>query len=162
MNYADVFYRSDDGLRLYARDYPGPHGDAPAILCLPGLTRNSKDFATLAESLRITHRVICPDQRGRGRSERDTDATHYHPERYVEDMRRLLNLLGISRVILIGTSLGGLMAMIMMATDPARIDAAVINDVPKIIVDATFAKENTQFAEKYDCPTTRERGICGK
>ncbi len=129
MNYVDVFYCSDDGLRLYARDYPGPHGDAPVLLCLPGLTRNSKDFAALAESLRLTHRVICPDQRGRGRSGRDTDPTHYQPERYVADMRTLLNVLGISRVVLIGTSLGGLMAMIMMATDPVRIHAAVINDI---------------------------------
>lgn len=51
MNYVDVFYQSDDGLRLYARDYPGPARDAPVILCLPGLTRNSKDFAPLAEKI---------------------------------------------------------------------------------------------------------------
>ena len=129
MNYVDVFYQSDDGLRLYARDYPGPAEDAPVILCLPGLTRNSKDFAALVEELRTTHRVICPDQRGRGRSARDTNATRYRPDRYVQDMRTLLDVLGISHVVLIGTSLGGLMAMIMMATDPKRIRAAVLNDV---------------------------------
>lgn len=129
MNYVDVFYRSDDGLRLYARDYPGPDRDAPAILCLPGLTRNSKDFAILAETLRATYRVICADQRGRGRSERDTDASRYHPGRYVADMHTLLNVLGISRVALIGTSLGGLMAMIMLTTDSARVRATVINDI---------------------------------
>ena len=129
MNYVDVFYQSDDGLRLYARDYPGPARDAPVILCLPGLTRNSKDFAALAEIVRATHRVICPDQRGRGRSARDADATRYRPDRYVQDMRTLLDVLGISHVVLIGTSLGGLMAMIMMATDPKRIRAAVLNDV---------------------------------
>ena len=129
MKYVDVFFRSEDNLRLYARDYAGPKTDAPIILCLPGLTRNSKDFAELADELRKTYRVICPDQRGRGRSERDPDATHYHPQQYVADMRTLLDVLGISRAIVIGTSLGGLMAIVMMATDAKRIRAAVLNDV---------------------------------
>jgi pimeloyl-ACP methyl ester carboxylesterase len=129
MNYVEVFYQSDDGLRLYARDYPGPKRDSPVILCLPGLTRNSKDFAALAEDLQTKYRVICPDQRGRGHSARDADAGHYRPDRYVQDMRSLLDVLGIDRMVVIGTSLGGLMAMIMMATDAGRIRAAVLNDV---------------------------------
>ena len=129
MNYVDVFYRSNDGLRLYARDYPGPDVKAPVLLCLPGLTRNSKDFAALAEHLRNTHRVLCPDQRGRGRSARDTDATRYRPDQYATDMVTLLDLLGISRAVVIGTSLGGMMAIILMATQPHRIAAAVLNDM---------------------------------
>ncbi len=129
MNYVDVFYPSDDDLRLYARDYPGPRPDAPVILCLPGLTRNSKDFAALAERLCDRYRVLCPDQRGRGRSGRDPDPARYRPDRYVVDMQTLLNLLGIKQVVLIGTSLGGLMAMILMATDAQRVAAAVLNDV---------------------------------
>ena len=129
MNFVDVFYQSDDGLRLYARDYPGPDRNAPVILCLPGLTRNSKDFSDLANRLQATHRVICPEQRGRGRSARDTDPTHYRPDRYVQDMRTLLDLLGIPEVIVIGTSLGGLMAMIMLAVAPATVRAVVLNDV---------------------------------
>ena len=129
MNYVDVFFRSEDNLRLYARDYPGPEADSPTILCLPGLTRNSKDFAELADELRENYRVVCPDQRGRGRSERDPDATHYHPQQYVVDMYMLLDVLGISRAIVIGTSLGGLMAIVMMTTDAKRIRAAVLNDV---------------------------------
>ena len=129
MNYIDVFYQSDDGLRLYARDYPGPSTNAPVILCLPGLTRNSKDFAVLADQFQHTHRVICPDQRGRGRSARDTDATRYRPDQYAQDMRVLLNVLEIPAVIVIGTSLGGLMAILMMAADPQRIQAVVLNDI---------------------------------
>ena len=88
MKYVDVFYQSDDGLRLYARDYPGPAKDSPAVICLPGLTRNSKDFDDLAQVLQATCRVICPDQRGRGRSQRDAVAENYRPDRYVQDMRR--------------------------------------------------------------------------
>lgn len=129
MNYVDVFYQSDDGLRLYARDYPGPGTDSQVILCLPGLTRNSKDFAGLADALQRDFRVICPDQRGRGRSQRDTDASRYRPDRYAQDMCRLLDVLAVPEVIVIGTSLGGLMAMILLATAPARIRAVVLNDV---------------------------------
>jgi pimeloyl-ACP methyl ester carboxylesterase len=129
MNFIDVFYTSDDGLRLYARDYPGPGAGAPCVLCLPGLTRNSKDFASLAAALSRTHRVICPDQRGRGRSERDPQPERYRPERYVADMLRLLDVLRIESVSLVGTSLGGMMAILLMAHAPQRIRAAVLNDV---------------------------------
>lgn len=133
MNYIDVFYQSNDGLRLYARDYPGPAADAAVILCLPGLTRNSKDFAALANDFQHTHRVICPDQRGRGRSARDPDASHYHPEQYARDMQVLLNVLQIPEVVVIGTSLGGLMAILLMAFEPQRIMAAVLNDVGPVV-----------------------------
>ena len=129
MNYIDVFYPSADGLRLYARDYPGPTAQSPVILCLPGLTRNSKDFAQLADELQQTHRVICPDQRGRGRSARDTDASRYRPDQYARDMITLLNLLNIPELIIIGTSLGGLMAIMMLGAAPARIKAVVLNDI---------------------------------
>ncbi|MGZ5200729.1 MAG: alpha/beta fold hydrolase [Telluria sp.] len=128
MKYTDVFYTSDDGLRLYARDYAGPEG-APSVLCLPGLTRNSKDFAALAEELSGTYRVVCPDQRGRGRSARDPQPERYRPERYVLDMLRLLDVLRIDTVSLVGTSLGGLMSILLMAQAPGRIRAAVLNDV---------------------------------
>lgn len=129
MNYIDVFYPSAAGLRLYARDYPGPTAQSPVILCLPGLTRNSKDFAQLADELQQTHRVICPDQRGRGRSARDTDASRYRPDQYARDMITLLNLLNIPELIIIGTSLGGLMAIMMLGAAPARIKAVVLNDI---------------------------------
>lgn len=133
MNYVDVFYISDDGLRLYARDYPGPEKDAPVILCLHGLTRNSKDFASLAEALQHNYRIICPDQRGRGRSQRDIDATRYRPERYVQDMHTLQRVLCVSKWAVIGTSLGGLMAMLMMATDAQRINGVILNDIGPVV-----------------------------
>ena len=129
MNYVDVFYRSDDGLKLYTRDYPGPTANASAVLCLPGLTRNSKDFARLAEKLQCTYRVLCPDQRGRGRSDHDTDAGRYRPDRYAQDMITLLDLLGIQEVVIIGTSLGGMMAIILLSMHRERIRGAVLNDM---------------------------------
>ena len=129
MRYADVFYRSADGLRLYARDYFGPKDTSPAILCLPGLTRNGKDFAELAEHLCKRSRVICADQRGRGRSERDTDPLRYRPDVYVADMWTLCDVLRLPSVAIIGTSLGGLMAILMAVQAPARVDRIVINDI---------------------------------
>lgn len=140
MNHIDLFHDSDDGLRLYARDYPGPAADAPVLLCLPGLTRSSKDFAELAERLRTRHRVICPDQRGRGRSERDADPAHYQPMRYVQDMVTLLDTLGVARVTVIGTSLGGMMGMLMLALHAPRVEALVINDVGPVVEPAGIAR----------------------
>lgn len=129
MNYADVFFTSDDGLTLYARDYAGPAADAPVIVCLHGLTRNSKDFDGLARHLSSRARIIVPDTRGRGRSERATDITTYQPERYVTDVIRLLDVLSIAHVHLVGTSMGGLMSMLLVARIPERIGSMVINDI---------------------------------
>jgi len=133
MNYIDVFYQSEDGLRLYARDYPGPSENSPVVLCLPGLTRNSKDFAEVANVLCENNRVICPDQRGRGRSARDPDASRYRPDQYALDMRVLMDVLQLPAVVVIGTSLGGLMAILLLATTPGRIKAAVLNDVGPVV-----------------------------
>lgn len=129
MNHFDRFYTSDDGLRLYCRDYPGPRPDAPVVLCLPGLTRNGKDFHDLATALAARCRVLCPDMRGRGRSERDPDPARYRPDRYCADMLTLLDLLGVARVAIVGTSLGGLMAMTLAALRPALVGPVVLNDV---------------------------------
>lgn len=129
MNYADVFFTSADGLRLYARDYAGPDAAAPTVLCLHGLTRNSKDFDNLARHLASKARIIVPDTRGRGRSDRATDLTTYRPETYVSDVLRLLDLLRLPAVHLIGTSMGGLMSMMLLARAPERVRSVVINDI---------------------------------
>lgn len=129
MHFVDVFCSSDDQLRLYARDYRHADAGAPTLLCLPGLTRNSKDFAELAAHLAGRYRLICPDQRGRGRSARDAQPQHYRPDRYVQDMWRLLDMLGVGPVGIIGTSLGGLMAMMMAAQQRRRVTSVILNDV---------------------------------
>lgn len=158
MKFIDVFYKSDDGLLLYARDYPGPAADAPCVLCLPGLTRNSKDFASLAEDLGSTYRVVCPDQRGRGRSGRDPQPERYRPERYVLDMLRLLDVLGIEKVSLVGTSLGGLMSILLMAQAPGRIRAAVLNDVGPEIDPRGIARVSA-YVGKLAPVTTWEEAV---
>ncbi|MEI6641879.1 MAG: alpha/beta hydrolase [Novosphingobium sp.] len=139
----DRGWTSRDGLSLHLRDYAGPEGQPP-ILCLPGLTRNARDFEALAASLAGTWRVLCPDMRGRGDSDYARDPMTYTPAHYVEDVEALLQAEGITRFIAIGTSLGGLMTMMLAARDPARIAAAVINDVgPEI--DAAGLKRIREY-----------------
>ncbi len=127
-SFAERFFRSTDGLQLYFRDYAGDARKAP-VLCLHGLTRNSRDFAALAGHIASARRVIVPDQRGRGRSQYDTQWLNYHPRTYVDDMWTLLRELSIERVIVVGTSLGGLMAMLMAATRPQALAGVVLNDI---------------------------------
>lgn len=118
-----------DGLRLYFRDYGDRGAKATPVLCLPGLTRNCKDFADLAARLSEDRRVICPDLRGRGRSQYDRDWRNYAPRTYVEDIRHLLIACGVHRVHVIGTSLGGILAMAMAVAIPGAVAGAVLNDI---------------------------------
>lgn len=127
-SYRDEYWTSPDGLKLYYRDYAGPN-DKPPVLCLHGLTRNSRDFAPLAETLAGDWRVIVPEMRGRGNSEYAKDTSTYTPPTYIKDVEALLAELGIEKFVAIGTSMGGLMTMLMAAKDASRIVAAVLNDI---------------------------------
>lgn len=128
--FREIRYRSPDGLILYARDYPGPKdGTRTPLLCMPGLTRNSRDFAAFAARLSATRRVIAADQRGRGFSQWDPEPENYQPAIYARDMIALLDHLDIQRAVLVGTSLGGIMATLICATAPERVAGVVINDV---------------------------------
>lgn len=122
------YFDSEDGLKLYYRDF-GAERDGTPVICLPGLTRNSRDFAALASRLEKRRRVITPDFRGRGFSEYDPNWQNYHPGTYIGDTWRLLDKLDIERVIIVGTSLGGLCAMAMSRQDNSRIAGVVMNDV---------------------------------
>ncbi|MBN8485989.1 MAG: alpha/beta hydrolase [Sphingomonadales bacterium] len=125
---ADRFWTSSDGLKLHFRDYPG-RTDRPPVICLPGLTRNGRDFAHVAERLSGEWRVLCPDLRGRGDSAYAKDSATYNPVQYVEDLGQLLAQEGIERFVAIGTSLGGLMTMIVAMTGAERLAGVLLNDV---------------------------------
>jgi len=127
-SYTDEYWTSPDGLKLYYRDYAGPNDKSP-VLCLHGLTRNSRDFVPLAETLAGDWRVIVPEMRGRGNSEYAKDTSTYTPPTYIKDVEALLAELGIEKFVAIGTSMGGLMTMLMAAKDASRIVAAVLNDI---------------------------------
>ena len=122
-------YTSQDGLSLYYRDYkPTENRDTP-LLCLPGLTRNSRDFHVFACRHRGTRRVICPDFRGRGKSDRTADPMMYDGPYTVDDLRHLLALLDLHHFVVVGTSFGGLITMALGVAMPTIFEAAVLNDV---------------------------------
>jgi len=133
-SYREGRYRSQDDLDLYYRDYGDPDSPEIPLLCLTGLTRNSRDFERLALRFAAERRVISPDYRGRGRSQYDPDWRNYRPETYLNDIRHLLALLDVHKAVVIGTSLGGLLAMALGVLQPTVLAAVVLNDIGPVVV----------------------------
>lgn len=134
--------RTQDGLGLFVRDYApeAPVTGAP-VLCLHGLTRNSRDFEGVAPRIAaLGRRVICPDVRGRGKSDWDPNAENYQPVAYVQDTLRILDHLGVAQCVWVGTSMGGLMTMIAAATAADRMSAVVFNDVAPALEQAGLSR----------------------
>jgi pimeloyl-ACP methyl ester carboxylesterase len=126
---AEYWFDSPEGLRLFSRVYAGPRADAPVVVCLHGLMRNSRDFGDLASHLAARYRVISPDVRGRGLSARDPNFNNYQIPVYLKDVLQLFAGLGVERASIIGTSMGGLMAMVLAAMQPGLVAGIVLNDV---------------------------------
>ena len=140
--YAERFVSAPDGLKLFVRDYAavGLSRGAP-VLCLHGLTRNSADFEAVAPRLAARgRRVLVPDMRGRGRSDRDPQPGRYRPDVYVRDVLHILDTLDVPQAVFIGTSMGGLIAMLLASLAPERIAAAVLNDVGPVVNAAGLAR----------------------
>ena len=136
--YDDGYWWSNDGLRLHYRDYScvAEHAGRPPIICLHGLTRNARDFENVAARLAGEWRVIAVDFRGRSESAYAKDPMSYVPLTYVQDIEALLRELKISRFIAFGTSLGGIIAMLLASTRPGRLAGALLNDVgPQLEAD---------------------------
>jgi pimeloyl-ACP methyl ester carboxylesterase len=134
-DFADRYWTSADGIKLHYRDYAGPL-DRPPILCIPGLTRNARDFEPVADRHAGEWRVLCVDLRGRGLSGYDPDPANYAPAVYVADLLKFLDQLGIADAVFVGTSLGGLCTMLLAATDAERIAGALLNDIGPVIDQA--------------------------
>jgi len=122
---------SRDGLKLYARDYPGASGGCRLpVICLHGLTRNSRDFEEVAPRIASGgRRVLVPDVRGRGRSDFDPNPQNYQHKVYARDVLELMDSLGIARAVFLGTSMGGLITLALAAICSRAVAAAVLNDV---------------------------------
>jgi pimeloyl-ACP methyl ester carboxylesterase len=152
--YEDRYWTSSDGLTLHYRSYPGPEGgDRLPVLCMHGLTRNARDFAALAEDLAPKRRVIVPEMRGRGLSDYASDSDTYSPLTYVQDVEKLLAEQGITRFVVIGTSMGGLMTMLMAAAQPGRMAAVVMNDVGPEVDAAGLARISGYVGQGRSYPT---------
>lgn len=150
--FADCFWSSRDGLRLHYRDYPG-RDDRPPVLCLPGLTRNARDFSHVAQQLAGEWRVICPDLRGRGDSAYAKNSATYNPMQYADDLRLLLEQEGIERFVAFGTSLGGLLTMIFAMTEPDRLAGVMLNDVGPEIDPAGLERIRGYVGQGRSFPT---------
>ncbi|HYD88984.1 MAG TPA: alpha/beta hydrolase [Vitreimonas sp.] len=133
--YEERIVETIDGLTIYARDYPPllPETGLP-VICLHGLTRNSRDFEIVAPRIAaLGRRVVAADMRGRGKSANDPDPAHYVPAVYAQDVLALMDKLEIAKAVFIGTSMGGLITMVVAALAPDRVAASVLNDVgPKL------------------------------
>ncbi|WP_270376171.1 alpha/beta fold hydrolase [Marinicauda sp. Alg238-R41] len=129
--FSEHFHTASDGVKTYYRLYKArtPGGKAP-VICLHGLTRNSKDFEDVAPMIAALGRdVMAVDVRGRGRSDRDSNPDNYQVPVYAEDVAGILKDLGWRRVVSVGTSMGGLMTMTLAAMQPDLLRGAVINDI---------------------------------
>lgn len=120
---------AQDGLMLYYRDYGDPNAGETPVLCLGGLTRNSKDAHTVALRLSQRRRVLCPDYRGRGKSARDPNPANYSAEIYGSDAIQVLDAANVHKVVVIGTSLGGLLGMALAVIRPAALAGVIMNDI---------------------------------
>ena len=160
-DWSDGYWWSNDGLRLHYRDYAGP-ASRPPILCIPGLTRNARDFEGVAERLAGDWRVICVELRGRGESAYAKDPMTYVPLTYLQDMEALIAELKLERFILFGTSLGGLITMLLAASNSSRIAAALINDIGPVLEPRGLERIRSYVGRPQNWPTWLHaaRAIC--
>jgi len=131
-------------------------GNAPTVVCVHGLTRNGRDFDALAARLSQRWRVVCPDMVGRGRSDRASDPQLYSLPQYIADCVTLVARLDVERVAWVGTSMGGLIGMLLAAMPGTPIGRLVLNDIgPEI--DAAgrtriggYVGQDPQFASEAE------------
>jgi len=158
----DLAWRSADGLTLHARDYPAAGGKL-AVICIHGLTRNSKDFEELAPRIQaMGRRVIAVDVRGRGQSDWDPNPMNYHAGTYVADVIGLMAHEVIAHAIFIGTSMGGLITMTLAAIAPQAIAAAVLNDIGPDLSPVGIARINSYVGQAHPVETWEDAAAYAK
>ena len=150
--YEDRFVTAADGVRLHLRDHAGD-ADRPPLLCLPGLTCNARDYAAFAERFAGGRRVIAMDFRGRGESGRAEDWASYAPATYLADVRAVLADLGIERFVGVGTSLGGIVLMMLAQAEPGRLAGLALNDVGPTIEPAGLTRIRSYVGRGSSHPT---------
>ncbi|MEL6869171.1 MAG: alpha/beta hydrolase [Pseudomonadota bacterium] len=133
---------TDEGLSLYARSQ-GSDTDQLPMICLHGLTRNAADFDDIAAILASDRKVYALDFRGRSRSDYDTNWRNYIPPVYVQDVLAMMDQLNISRAVFCGTSLGGLVTMLLAQATPDKVAAAILNDIGPVIEADGLARIQT-------------------
>lgn len=154
--YENRYWWSNDGVRLHYRDYArrGAGGDGrPVILCIPGLTRNARDFEGVAARLAGAWRVIAVDLRGRGDSGYAKDPMSYVPLTYVQDIEALLGEIGVPAYVAFGTSLGGIVTLLLAGAGRATVTGALLNDVGPEIAPEGLSRIRGYVGKSNSWPT---------
>lgn len=151
--FQDGWYWSRDGLRLHFRDYHRGDTERPALLCLPGLTRNARDFGVLAERYSEDWRIVVAELRGRGDSAYAKDPLTYVPLTYLQDLEALLAAARLERFVTIGTSLGGMLALMLARAEGERVVGAVLNDIGPQLEPAGVQRIRGNVGRRGDWPT---------
>ena len=152
MPYENRYWWSNDGIRLHYRDYPGDPAKPP-ILCLPGLTRNARDFDAVARRLSPEWRVVAVNLRGRGDSGYAKDPMSYVPLTYVQDIEGLLGELGVDSYVAFGSSLGGIVAMLLAGTARETVKGVLLNDVGPDIMPEGLSRIRSYVGRSNTWPT---------
>ena len=160
----NIFVMAQDGLRLHVREYGLRTAPLLPVVCLPGLTRTVSDFDTLAPVLANAsaaggsqRRVIAIDSRGRGESEYDKNPENYNVATELGDVVTILSALGISQAIFVGSSRGGILAMLLAATQPAFLAGAILHDIGPVIEPQGLVRIKS-YAGKLPQPRNFEEG----
>lgn len=132
-----IRFSARDGLRLAAREWEGPEGRTP-ILCLPGLTRSADDFRDLAARHAGRRRVLALDPIGHGESARPEELGRYAIPDSLRDVTDAMAALHCPRAVIVGTSFGGILAMVLAVVRPTAIAGVVLNDIGPRVEDIGF------------------------
>lgn len=153
--FAERRWTSPDGLTLFARDYAPAAGPAKLpVIAVHGLTRNSADFEGIASLLAQSgRRVLALDVRGRGRSDRAPDPMTYAPDVYARDVLALMEQAGIDRAVFMGTSMGGLITMVLTAMKSKAVAASILNDIGPQVSPEGLARIAAYSGQPVDTPT---------
>jgi pimeloyl-ACP methyl ester carboxylesterase len=159
--FAGGFVTAQDGLRLFVREYGTRSARSLPVVCLPGLSRSGSDFHELATALSTDARaprcVIAIDSRGRGRSDYDRDPKNYSFPVELADVLAVLTAREIGRAIFLGTSRGGVLAMLLGAARPGAIAGVILNDIGPVI-DPRGLLRIRSYVGKLPVPRSFEEG----
>ena len=135
-----TYIRSQEGLSLAARSFGSYRTDRLPLLCLPGLSRNSRDFIALGNSLGAERQVIAVDYRGRGLSDSDPDWRNYSPLVEARDALTVATAFGVEQAVVLGTSRGGIIAMLLGALRPGLLGGVILNDIGPVVEGTGLAR----------------------
>lgn len=159
--YVSRFVTTQDGLKIHVRDYGDRSAPGLPVVCLPGLTRTGADFDPLATNLMANaaqpRRIVAIDYRGRGQSDYDRNPDNYNVTIELADVLAVLTALGIGPAVFVGTSRGGILAMLLALARPTAIAGTVLNDIGPVIEPRGLVRIKS-YVGKLPQPKNLEEG----